>query len=81
MYDRPSIDTVLCIVHADGKIGVGSNALCGLHVCPKPIQKKVYELGLTDLAADTEEAWHTDAHLDRRRGHVPWPVIIDLREF
>ena len=30
------------------KIGVGNNALNGLYFYPKPVQKKVYELGLTD---------------------------------
>ena len=30
------------------KIGVGSNALNGLYFYPKPVQEKVYELGLTD---------------------------------
>ena len=30
------------------KIGVGNNALNGLFFYPKPVQEKVYELGLTD---------------------------------
>ena len=30
------------------KIGVGNNALNGLYFYPKPVQKIVYELGLTD---------------------------------
>ena len=30
------------------KIGVGNNALNGLYFYPKPVQEKVYELGLTD---------------------------------
>ena len=30
------------------KVGVGSNALNGLYFYPKPVQEKVYELGLTD---------------------------------
>ena len=30
------------------KIGVGDNALNGLYFYPKPVQEKVYELGLTD---------------------------------
>ena len=30
------------------KAGVGSNALNGLFFYPKPVQEKVYELGLTD---------------------------------
>lgn len=30
------------------KLGVGNNALNGLFFYPKPVQKKVYELGLTD---------------------------------
>jgi len=30
------------------KIGVGSDALNGLYFYPKPVQEKVYELGLTD---------------------------------
>ena len=30
------------------KLGVGSNALNGLYFYPKPVQEKVYELGLTD---------------------------------
>jgi hypothetical protein len=30
------------------KIGVGNNALNGLYCYPKPVQKIVYELGLTD---------------------------------
>ena len=30
------------------KIGVGNNALNGLYFYPKPVQVKVYELGLTD---------------------------------
>ena len=30
------------------KVGVGNNALNGLFFYPKPVQEKVYELGLTD---------------------------------
>ena len=30
------------------EIGVGNNALNGLYFYPKPVQEKVYELGLTD---------------------------------
>ena len=30
------------------KIGVGNNALNGLYFYPKPVQERVYELGLTD---------------------------------
>ena len=30
------------------KIGVGNDALNGLYFYPKPVQEKVYELGLTD---------------------------------
>ena len=30
------------------KLGVGNNALNGLFFYPKPVQEKVYELGLTD---------------------------------
>ena len=30
------------------KVGVGNNALNGLYFYPKPVQEKVYELGLTD---------------------------------
>ncbi len=30
------------------KAGVGNNALNGLYFYPKPVQEKVYELGLTD---------------------------------
>ena len=30
------------------KISVGNNALNGLYFYPKPVQEKVYELGLTD---------------------------------
>ena len=30
------------------KIGVGNNALNGLYFYPKPVQEKVYELGLTN---------------------------------
>lgn len=30
------------------KIGVGNNALNGLYFYPKPVQEKVFELGLTD---------------------------------
>ena len=30
------------------KIGVGNNALNGLYFYPKPVQEKVYELGLSD---------------------------------
>ena len=30
------------------KIGVGNNALNGLYFYPKPVQEKVYKLGLTD---------------------------------
>ena len=30
------------------KIGVGNSALNGLYFYPKPVQEKVYELGLTD---------------------------------
>ena len=30
------------------KIGVGNNALNGLYFYPKPVQEKVYELGLAD---------------------------------
>ena len=30
------------------KLGVGNNARNGLYFYPKPVQKKVYELGLTD---------------------------------
>lgn len=30
------------------RIGVGNNALNGLYFYPKPVQEKVYELGLTD---------------------------------
>jgi pimeloyl-ACP methyl ester carboxylesterase len=33
------------------KIGVGNNALNGLYFYPKPVQEKVYELGLTDREA------------------------------
>ena len=30
------------------KLGVGSNALNGLYFYPKPVQERVYQLGLTD---------------------------------
>ena len=30
------------------KLGVGNNALNGLYFYPKPVQEKVFELGLTD---------------------------------
>ena len=30
------------------KIGVGNNALNGLYFYPKPVQEKVFELGLID---------------------------------
>ena len=37
------------------KIGVGSNALNGLYFYPKPVQEKVYELGLTDRETVTKK--------------------------
>ena len=37
------------------KIGVGNNALNGLYFYPKPIQEKVYELGLTDRETVTKK--------------------------
>ena len=37
------------------KIGVGNNALNGLYFYPKPVQEKVYELGLTDRETVTKK--------------------------
>ena len=37
------------------KIGVGNNALNGLYFYPKPVQKIVYELGLTDRETVTKK--------------------------
>ena len=37
------------------KIGVGNNALNGLYFYPKPVQVKVYELGLTDRETVTKK--------------------------
>ena len=37
------------------KIGVGNNALNGLFFYPKPVQEKVYELGLTDRETVTKK--------------------------
>ena len=37
------------------KIAVGNNALNGLYFYPKPVQEKVYELGLTDRKTVTEK--------------------------
>ena len=37
------------------KIGVGNNALNGLFFYPKPVQEKVYELGLTDKETVTKK--------------------------
>lgn len=40
------------------KIGVGNNALNGLYFYPKPVQEKVYELGLTDRETVTKKRKH-----------------------
>lgn len=37
------------------KIAVGNNALNGLYFYPKPVQEKVYELGLTDRKTVAEK--------------------------
>lgn len=37
------------------KLGVGNNALNGLFFYPKPVQEKVYELGLTDRETVTRK--------------------------
>ena len=37
------------------KIGVGNNALNGLYFYPKPVQEKVYELGMTDRETVTRK--------------------------
>lgn len=37
------------------KIGAGNNALNGLYFYPKPVQEKVYELGLTDRETVAKE--------------------------
>ena len=37
------------------KIGVGNNALNGLYFYPKPVQEKVFELGLTERETVTEK--------------------------
>ena len=37
------------------KIAVGNNALNGLYFYPKPVQEKVYELGLTDRETVTKK--------------------------
>lgn len=37
------------------KLGVGNNALNGLFFYPKPVQEKVYELGLTDRETVTKK--------------------------
>ena len=37
------------------KIGVGNNALNGLYFYPKPVQKIVYELGLTDRETEAKK--------------------------
>ncbi len=37
------------------KVGVGNNALNGLYFYPKPVQEKVYELGLTDREQDLHQ--------------------------
>lgn len=37
------------------KIGVGNNALNGLYFYPKPVQEKVYELGLIDRETVTRK--------------------------
>ena len=42
------------------KIGVGNNALNGLYFYPKPVQKRGYELRLTDwetVAKKRKQSW------------------------
>ena len=49
------------------KIGVGNNALNGLYFYPKPVQEKVYELGLTDRETVARK---------RKRFMIPFLLIL-----
>ena len=49
------------------KIAVGNNALNGLFFYPKPVQEKVYELGLTDRETVTKK---------RRRFMIPFFLVM-----
>ena len=49
------------------KIGVGNNALNGLYFYPKPVQEKVYELGLSDRETVARK---------RKRFMIPFLLIL-----
>ena len=49
------------------KLGVGNNALNGLYFYPKPVQEKVFELGLTDRETVTRK---------RKRFMIPFMLVL-----
>ncbi len=49
------------------KLGVGNNALNGLYFYPKPVQEKVFELGLTDRETVAKK---------RKRFMIPFLLIL-----
>ena len=49
------------------KLGVGNNALNGLYFYPKPVQEKVFELGLTDRETVARK---------RKRFMIPFLLIL-----
>ena len=63
------------------KIGVGNNALNGLYFYPKPVQEKVYELGLTDRETLEIMNWYDGIVIDRLWvGHSRFWVIPGTEE-
>ena len=49
------------------KLGVGNNALNGLYFYPKPVQEKVYKLGLTDRDTVARK---------RKRFMIPFMLVL-----
>ena len=49
------------------KLGVGNNALNGLYFYPKPVQEKVFELGLTDRETVARK---------RKRFMIPFLLVL-----
>ena len=49
------------------KLGVGNNALNGLYFYPKPVQEKVYKLGLTDRETVARK---------RKRFMIPFMLVL-----
>ena len=59
------------------KLGVGNNALNGLFFYPKPVQEKVFELGLTDRDTVARKRKRFMIKFTGRPGFPAFSILLD----